>query len=136
MKPSTREKLRKLQQRGGRRLPPLLLQPMESRRYIIARDWETPHGWVVPMGFQTDGASIPRLFWFLVGSPFTPEVIEGATLHDYLYSTPDADTTRREADDVFHSFMRQRGVGRLRARLMWLAVRLFGWLFYERARKA
>ena len=83
------------------------------------------------MGFQTDGASIPRLFWFLVGSPFAPEVIEAVTLHDYLYATPTADTTRREADEVFHALMLEREVGRARARLMLWAVRSFGWLFYK-----
>ncbi len=59
----------------------------ESRRYVLARDWVSGRH-TVPNGFQTDGASIPRPLWFLIGSPFAPESIQAAVLHDYLYSSP------------------------------------------------
>lgn len=38
---------------------------------------------IVPKGFVTDGASIPRLLWWLI-SPFGP-LLEGGILHDFGY---------------------------------------------------
>lgn len=59
----------------------------------------------VPAGFETDGASVPRLFW-----PFFPswdDYSRAAVVHDYLLvmiqqGTPHPQaTTRKEADKIF-----------------------------------
>lgn len=84
----------------------------------------------IPYGFKTDGASIPRFFWRVVGTPFEPDLMLGALLHDRLYRT--GAVTRRQADEALYDRMRLDGVGRVRARVIWLAVRLFGWLFWHR----
>jgi hypothetical protein len=55
-------------------------------RLELLEDWTIElHGLliVVPQGFLTDGASIPRLLWWLI-SPFGP-LLEGAILHDFAY---------------------------------------------------
>lgn len=110
----------------------LLLQRLpESRRYVVARDWHV-QGHVVPMGFQTDGASIPRLAFLLVGGKYEPEVVGGAVLHDYLYDLKprNKETTRAEADGLFRAMLLRDKAGPLRAHAMWIAVRAFGWLFW------
>jgi len=38
----------------------------------------------VPAGFDFDGASIPRVLWALVGSPYTGDYRDGAVVHDWL----------------------------------------------------
>lgn len=81
-------------------------------------------------GDASDGASIPRFFWRVVGSPFDPELMPGALMHDKAYRS--ASLTRRQADEAFHDRMRADGVGRVRAWVIWFAVRCFGWLFYRR----
>lgn len=100
------------------------LQPLpQSRRYVLTGDVEVS-GHVVPNGFQTNGASIPRPFWFIVGSPYAPEVIHAALVHDWLYLCHAVDRTT--ADDIFYERMIADGVLRWRALIMRVAVRIFG----------
>ena len=78
----------------------------------------------VPMGFQTDGASIPAPLWPLVGHPLSGSILKAAALHDYELVTkraPSAVIHRR-----FYHALRATGVGRVRATLFYLAVRWFG----------
>ena len=104
-----------------------------KRRYVLDVNWlvEGRAGIVhaIPKGFVTDGASIPRIFWFIVGGKYAPEVIGAATVHDYYYRTGIAE--RRTADDRFYNMLRDDGVSWWRAGLMYRAVHWFGGLFYE-----
>lgn len=77
---------------------------------------------VVPAGFMTDFASVPRLpfAYFLAGDT----AHASAVVHDYLYRN--VACTRKEADKVFHEAMHAEGVPSWRAHLMYFAVRLLG----------
>lgn len=111
------------------RFVPLQLHTLpKARVYIVAQHWQHLD-FTVPEGFETDGASIPRFLWSTIGSPFMPQFIEAAVLHDYLYKTGHA--TRAEADELFYLMLRQDGVSWVRAHVMWMAVRAFGWLFFK-----
>lgn len=80
----------------------------------------------VPEGFETDFASVPRIpiIFDLVGSMGQA----AATLHDYLYTY--GKISRADCDHIFWEALRTTGIGPVRARIMWLGVRLFGWLFF------
>lgn len=77
---------------------------------------------IVPPGFQTDLASVPRLplVYWLTGATST----EAAVVHDYLYST--GIVPRDVADEVLSEASRVTAVPAWRRGLMWSAVRLFG----------
>lgn len=82
---------------------------------------------VVPRGFKTDLASVPRLpFVYMAagGKANAPAVI-----HDFLYHTKACD--RRTADSVFEEAMAVIGESWWRRKMMWLGVRLFGWIPYD-----
>jgi len=75
----------------------------------------------VPKGYISHNlASIPRL-------PLLYLVFKGSDthrpglLHDYLSGV----INRKKADSLFYEALRSEGVGIVRARLMWLAVRLY-----------
>ncbi len=76
----------------------------------------------VPAGFITDGASIPKLFRSIVGSPFAGKYVEAAAGHDYLCHT--GIVSRREADSRFSQMMADLEVFVPRRKIMWLGVRL------------
>lgn len=77
---------------------------------------------VVPAGFDTDFASVPRIpFAYLVAGDTAHA---SAVVHDYLYRY--GKCTRKQADEVFLEAMAAEGVPWWRARLMYRAVRLFG----------
>ncbi|MDQ4148457.1 MAG: DUF1353 domain-containing protein [Actinomycetota bacterium] len=82
----------------------------------------------VPQGFITDFASVPRPLWWL----YAPWGRHGhaAVLHDWGYY--EQDRQRREYDRIFLEAMVVLGVGRVKRRLMWLAVRSpGGWLAWQ-----
>lgn len=78
----------------------------------------------VPLGFVTDLASTPRLIWSFI-PPFGLHAA-AAVLHDYGYGIKDR--SRKEYDRIFRDAMLVLGVRTGKAYIMWLAVRIFGWL--------
>lgn len=81
----------------------------------------------IQKGFTFDGASIPPVFWDLVGEPTDSDFLIAAMIHDYLYSIR---FNRKISDGAFRTFLIQNGVWTLKAKLMWAGVRLGGFVFY------
>ncbi len=77
----------------------------------------------IPKGFITDLASVPRFLW-----PFIPphgRHTNASILHDYLYRYSHSNG-RAWADRQFYEAMIALETPKVRARIMWLAVRVFG----------
>lgn len=101
---------------------------------------------VVPAGFECDGGSIPRPAWSIIGHPLDGEFVRSCVVHDWLcqLSRDQNGTvgvspgvwgraTRAHADSVFLESLRGEGVGEVRARAMYAAVRvgaLGSWLAF------
>lgn len=82
---------------------------------------------IVPRGFVTDFASVPRLpfvFWLAGG-----KATKAAVVHDYLYRK--SGVTRADADAVFAEAMKVTGQAAWRRGLMWMGLRLGGWTAYK-----
>lgn len=81
----------------------------------------------IPRGFITDLASVPRALWWIY-PPFGLHAA-AAVVHDWLYRSAAnrAGRTRRECDRIFLEAMRVKRTPAFRARVMWAAVRTFGW---------
>jgi len=93
---------------------------------------------MIPVGYKTNLASVPRIFWVFV-APY--ELSENAPLvHDYLYdhagiSTPiynpdgtknsDVTITKYQADKYFRQIMKLKGVGIIKRNIAFWAVKLF-----------
>lgn len=80
----------------------------------------------VPEGFESDGASVPRILWGSVSPRVDPTTLRGAVAHDYLYRRHPAGWTRREADALFRTLVREDGLDARKAWKAWLGVRIFG----------
>lgn len=76
----------------------------------------------VPIGFVTDFASIPRIFWSILRPD--GEYAHAAVVHDYLYW--EQRTTRDAADQVFFAAMVDLGVQPETRVALYEAVRGFG----------
>ena len=85
---------------------------------------------VIPAGFETDLASIPRIFTPLVTKlgPWNT----AAVVHDWLYQVQT--TTRKDADGIFRRILKEEGVGGFKRWGMWQAVRLGGWVYWNKNR--
>lgn len=124
-------------------------------RYVLEKEycyrWQAAGGiWLlrIPAGFPCDGASVPWAGTVLTGIGRDGLHRAGALVHDFLYRhggrPPEgsfykfnfyaadwrscaAPWTREQADKLFANMLGQAGVSPRRRRLMYLAVRLFGW---------
>jgi len=86
---------------------------------------------VIPAGFETDFASVPRLPLAYLLTADTAQ--QAAVVHDWLYSTHAVD--RATADRVFLEAMQETGVPWWRRRLMYAAVSAFGASAYDKKPK-
>jgi hypothetical protein len=83
---------------------------------------------VVPPGFRTDFASVPRAVQWLV--PTTGRYTRASVLHDWLCGEPLASglLSSHDVDGILRRVLREEGVPLVRRRLMWAGVR-WGALF-------
>lgn len=95
-----------------------ILQPMKSKdkggnamTLYAEFCYYDPDGkkWLVPKGAPTDGASIPKWLWPILGHPFDPEFVNAAIVHDHYCRIADKsdnrksrDSLRKEADIMFY----------------------------------
>lgn len=80
-----------------------------------------------PVGFITNFASVPRLFWSIL-APWGRHM-KAAVMHDYFYRT--GCVSRLDADRLFYRMMKQLGVSWWRRHTMYRTVRLFGAKHYK-----
>lgn len=86
----------------------------------------------IPKGFITDGASIPKFAWPIVGHPLQ-KYAQAAVVHDYLYHTQTS--KRKRADVIFHEAMGVLKVANWKRTIMYQAVRRFGWIPWNKRAK-
>lgn len=84
-------------------------------------------------GFVFDGASIPKAFWSLIGSPFSGKYRQSALIHDALYASELV--PRDEADKCFLELMEKDGVSWLKRYTMYNAVRVGGYFVWKNHKK-
>lgn len=87
---------------------------------------------VVPKGFKTDFASIPRIFWPII-SPIDTHG-KAAVIHDYCYSIGHYNKTK--CDLIFKEALRVLKVPEWKIFCMYWCVWLFGWIVWWRHRRA
>lgn len=80
--------------------------------------------WIAPKGSLVDGASIPRFFWRVVGSPFVGKYRNASVIHDVYCKTRSRSSKRTHK--VFNEMMGVSGVGKYKAKKMYQAVQLGG----------
>ena len=90
---------------------------------------------VIPRGFESDGASVPRFFWRVVCPPLDHRAVRAGVAHDYIYRTQPEDWTRREADLMFLAFLIEDGLPPFRAKLAYWGVRIGGGRAWNENRK-
>ena len=80
---------------------------------------------VVPVGYRTDLASVPRLAWRIVPRDHD-QARRPAVVHDHIYTDLTHRFTKAEADRIFYDARLEEGMHKPLAWLMYCAVRLGG----------
>ncbi len=87
----------------------------------LIEDWHTPYG-VIPKGFTSNGANVPRIFWWFVHPAGI--LFEAAVVHDYYYKH--ALESKAYADNIFRLVAQHHGASRIEATLAHKAVKWIG----------
>lgn len=84
--------------------------------------------WRAQTGSEIDGASIPRFFWRFIGSPFVGLYRRASVIHDV--ACVERNRPHQEVHRMFYDAMIADNVPKIKARIMYMAVRVFGpkWL--------
>lgn len=89
--------------------------------------------YIIPEGFVFDGASIPRIFWSLIGYPLEDDFRVSSLIHDWCYRTNCL--TFNASNTLFHRRLKTYGVHWFKRSLMYSAVNLGGYPTYSRVNK-
>ena len=109
------------------------------KKPLIIEFWDPKPGEiervVIPSGFSTDGASIPRLLWSLLGiNPFSPKIITAAICHDFIFN-PIICKNPREADGLMIKICKEHGMSKWHATMVHIGLTLGSWIpFYFTSR--
>ena len=80
----------------------------------------------IEQGFTSDGCTIPKIFWLLIGCPHTPKYIPASLIHDWMLDNPDEiGRDRQYASLAFKAELLNCGVKVSKAQRMYLAVELW-----------
>lgn len=106
---------------------PVIQQIGSSRNYRLIMDYKARIYrnvyLLIAKKFVYDGASIPFWLWWLLGSPFDYSF---AIIHDALYKSKLL--PRHKADWIFLKVCKVKGVSWWRRWLIYIGLRLFGWV--------
>lgn len=58
------------------------VQPTINNKYVLLENYQVENV-IVPKGYETNGADVPRAFWWFV-PPFKPKFLPAIIIHDYL----------------------------------------------------
>ena len=92
------------------------MQLVEEFEYIDPQG----NSWRVPEGSVVDGASIPKVFWQIIGSPFIGNYREASVVHDYFCKKKSRPW--KEVHRMFYHASLANGVPKIKAQLMYAAV--------------
>jgi len=97
-----------------------------KKRLVNTVIFTDPSGkkWKAPKGHVVDGASIPKLLWPIIGSPFTGKYLAASVIHDV--ACDEKKESWEAVHKVFHHAMLASGVSETKANLMYRAVYLSG----------
>jgi len=118
------------------KLPRLIAIPPNYELFEVPQDFEYHVGKEgsgeiikIPKGFITDGASIPKFAWSIIGGPLG-DYAAAAVVHDWLYYKKIY--TRKKSDQIFLEAMTVLDVAWWKRNLMYRLVRMFSWLFWKK----
>ncbi len=82
----------------------------------------------IPVGYESDGASVPRLLWRLLSPCIDPVTLVPSIIHDYLYDNRLG--SRYDADLWYVSALDASGYPLWKCLLTFIGLRMFGFLHY------
>ena len=99
---------------------------------VLLKDYKKnkQYEFTIPKGYCFDGASIPRLFWRIIGSNTDNSFLIPALIHDYLCENHNCvNFDRAFSTEVFNALLEASGVGKCKRFFMKNSVACFQTMF-------
>jgi len=96
-----------------------IFSPTSDNKVILEKDYKINEDFVIPAGFKSDGATIPRLLWWFI-PPFKPKYLPAVIVHDYL-----CNLEKYRQADVWFSYLLLQIEDSFKTRMMIRAVKLY-----------
>lgn len=107
-----------------------LVYNVKDNDFVLTENYTTPE-LTVPMGVNTDGASVPRILQNVF--PRYDKYLPACIVHDYMYGS--GLYTKKQADDLFKKNLKRLGLSAWFWWPMYWSVRLFGASHYTAKRE-
>lgn len=80
---------------------------------------------VVPLGFKSDGCSIPWIFRLILGCKHNPKYVVASIIHDYIVENPQVvDYNRKLSSQMFYNVLLKEKVNKYLAYVLYLGVEI------------
>ena len=96
-----------------------ILKPYSKDRFELVEDYRYGDV-IVPKGYKTNGANVPRLFWSIF-PPNSPEYLSAVLAHDYLCDKG----FYKLADETLKEMMSELGVAKWKIWCFYTACRVW-----------
>ena len=97
----------------------VVVSPLPEHRYILDEEYRY-RDVIVPVGFVTNGADIPRIFWSFY-PPNRSDYLPAVIVHDYLCSVGEYD----KADRYFREILEALNISSFDVFVLWGGVRFY-----------
>jgi hypothetical protein len=105
----------------------VFLEEMKSGLWKLEYDFSYENDYIeviVKSNFITDGASIPKILWSIIGNPLENDLLKPSIIHDGLYTL--MQKPRLECDKLLKEMLLFNGTSKMKAYFIYYAVRFFG----------
>jgi hypothetical protein len=105
----------------------IILEELDNGSWKLQDDFSYYNDYIqvtVKSNFTTDGASIPKVFWSVVGNPLENDLLKPSIIHDGLYTL--MQLPRDKCDKLLKEMLLFNGTSKVKANLVYYAVRIFG----------
>ncbi|CAD7288201.1 DUF1353 domain-containing protein [Campylobacter suis] len=96
-----------------------ILKPVEKDKFELMSEY-VYKDIIVPKGFKTNGANVPRLFWSIF-PPNSPEYLSAVVMHDWLCELEQY----RKADEYLKEMMSALGCSYLKTMIFYYSCRVY-----------
>ena len=97
----------------------IVVQPLPTHKYIIKKPI-LYKDIIVPEGYITNGADIPRIFWSIV-PPNDSNILPAVIIHDFLIDKKEY----KKADRYFKEIMIELNINKIKRNILYLGVRFY-----------
>ena len=82
----------------------------------------------LPAGFESDGTTLLKVFFFILGCSHNPQYLPAAIIHDWIMLHPECvNYNRNLSSRILRQALLDEGVANWKAQLMYLGVEFWQW---------